>query len=123
MKVYVVLTEGSLDERKWKLLQDKTASAELAIDGHLVEKKQKPISYQQTLDELKRKGLPIAETILESDVQATWQRANLVAQRCIARRDQCLGGTSDAISWILPIRRQSPQSGRANEAPCRWVRL
>ena len=89
VKIYVILTEGSLDERKWKLLQDKTASAELAIDGHLVEKKQKPISQQQILNELKRKGLPIAETIEETDILASWRQMSLICQGSAAGTDQC----------------------------------
>ncbi len=85
VKVYVVLTEGSLDERKWKLLQDKTASAELAIDGHLVEKKQKPISQQEVLDEMKRNGLPVADAIPESDIFRSWERLCLVSEGVDAR--------------------------------------
>ncbi|MDR3708760.1 MAG: C-terminal helicase domain-containing protein [Capsulimonadaceae bacterium] len=85
VKVYVVLTEGSLDERKWKLLQDKTASAELAIDGHLLEKKQKPISQQEILNELKHKGLPVAETVLESDIRASWEAIRFGTEQTIER--------------------------------------
>lgn len=108
--VYVVLTEGSLDERKWKLLQDKTASAELAIDGHLVAKKQKPISQQEILDELKRKGLPVAETIAESDIFDTWRKMRpFSAGRAI--RDRPAGADQNPLIGPKPmaIRKTAPQ--------------
>jgi len=58
VKVYVVMTQSSLDQKKWQLLEDKTAAAELAVDGDLFAKKEEPINLQEMLEELIEKGLP-----------------------------------------------------------------
>ena len=72
--VYVMLTKGSLDEKKWALLCAKAAAADLALDGQLVDEREEPISLEQVLKELQAKGVPLTgEEIAESELQAAWE--------------------------------------------------
>ena len=57
--VYVMLTKGSLDEKKWTLLSAKAAAADLALDGQLMDEREEPISLEQVLKELQAKGVPL----------------------------------------------------------------
>ncbi len=50
--VYVMLTKGSLDEKKWELLSAKAAAADLALDGQLMDEREEPISLEKVLKEL-----------------------------------------------------------------------
>ena len=72
--VYVMLTKGSLDEKKWKLLSAKAAAADLALDGQLMDEREEPISMEQVLKELQAKGVPLTgEEIAETELQAAWE--------------------------------------------------
>jgi len=70
--VYVVLTEGSVDERKWQLLNDKSAAAQLALDGRLFEQDEEKIDLQKILDELKEQGVMVDSVVPEELVQKQW---------------------------------------------------
>jgi hypothetical protein len=77
--VYVMLTEGSLDEKKWALLSAKAAAADLALDGQLMDEREEPISLEQVLKELQAKGVPLTgEEIAESELQAAWENTGNV---------------------------------------------
>ncbi len=77
--VYVMLTKGSLDEKKWKLLSAKAAAADLALDGQLMDEREEPISMEQVLKELQAKGVPLTgEEIAETELQAAWQNTSNV---------------------------------------------
>jgi hypothetical protein len=78
--VYVMLTKGSLDEKKWALLSAKAAAADLALDGQLMDEREEPISLEQVLKELQAKGVPLTgEEIAESELQAAWEdTSNLI---------------------------------------------
>jgi SNF2-related domain/Helicase conserved C-terminal domain len=74
--VYVMLTKGSLDERKWALLSAKAAAADLALDGQLMDEREEPISMEQVLKELQAKGVPLTgDEIAETELQAAWETA------------------------------------------------
>jgi hypothetical protein len=70
--VYVVLTEGSVDERKWQLLNDKSAAAQLALDGRLFEQDEEEIDLQKILDELKEQGVMVDSVVPEELVKQQW---------------------------------------------------
>lgn len=77
--VYVMLTKGSLDEKKWALLSAKAAAADLALDGQLMDEREEPISLEQVLKELQAKGVPLTgEEIAESELQAAWENTSNV---------------------------------------------
>ena len=72
--VYVMLTKGSLDEKKWELLCQKAAAADLALDGQLMDEREEPISLEQVLKDLQAKGVPLTgEEIAEAELQAAWE--------------------------------------------------
>lgn len=74
VSVYVALTLGSLDPRKWELLCQKAKAADLALDGQLVDEPEKPISREEFLRELRRQGVkPTGEEIAEDDIRAAWE--------------------------------------------------
>jgi hypothetical protein len=71
--VYVMLTKGSLDERKWELLSAKAAAADLALDGQLMDEREDPISLEQVLKDLQAKGVPLTgEEIHEHQLHTAW---------------------------------------------------
>jgi len=72
--VYVMLTKGSLDEKKWALLSAKAAAADLALDGQLMDEREEPISLRRVLKELQAKGVPLTgEEIAEAELRAAWE--------------------------------------------------
>lgn len=74
VSVYVALTLGSLDPRKWELLCQKAKAADLALDGQLVDEPEQPISREEFLRELRKQGVkPTGEEIAEADVRAVWE--------------------------------------------------
>ena len=71
--VYVMITKGSLDEKKWELLCQKAEAADLALDGQLMDEREEPISLEQVLKDLQARGVPLTgEEIAESELQAAW---------------------------------------------------
>jgi SNF2-related domain len=73
VSVYVALTLGSLDPRKWELLCQKAKAADLALDGQLVDEPEQPISREEFLRELRKQGVkPTGEEIAEADIEAAW---------------------------------------------------
>ncbi|HEY2333620.1 MAG TPA: SNF2-related protein [Solirubrobacterales bacterium] len=74
VSVYVALTLGSLDPRKWELLCQKAKAADLALDGQLVDEPEKPISREEFLRELRKQGVkPTGEEIAEADIRSAWE--------------------------------------------------
>jgi hypothetical protein len=72
--VYVMLTKGSLDEKKWALLSAKAAAADLALDGQLMDEREEPISLEQVLKDLQAQGVPLTgEEIAEAELRAAWE--------------------------------------------------
>ena len=72
--VYVMLTKGSLDERKWALLSAKAAAADLALDGQLMDEREEPISLEQVLKDLQAQGVPLTgEEIAEAELRTAWE--------------------------------------------------
>lgn len=74
VSVYVALTLGSLDPRKWELLCQKAKAADLALDGQLVDEPEQPISREEFLRELRKQGVkPTGDEIAEADIEAAWE--------------------------------------------------
>jgi hypothetical protein len=73
VSVYVALTLGSLDPKKWELLCQKAKAADLALDGQLVDEPEEPISREEFLRELRKQGVKATgDEIAEADVLAAW---------------------------------------------------
>ena len=73
--VYVVVPQGSIAERKWQLLKDKSGSADLAFDGELMEQQEEAVDQSKILKEMKEAGIKIqGDEVLEADVEAAWQK-------------------------------------------------
>lgn len=74
VRVYICLTSGSIDERKWDLLVKKGAAASLALDGRLIEEEEKQIDKASFLQDLKDAGLSVTdETVGEPDIKRQWE--------------------------------------------------
>jgi SNF2 family DNA or RNA helicase len=71
--VYIVMSEGTVDIRKWELLNQKGAASQLALDGMLFHQDTEQIDLQQILDELKRKGISADSTIPEEQIHQQWR--------------------------------------------------
>jgi len=74
--IYVVMTDSTVDLRKWDLLQKKGAASELAIDGELFAKNEEQVPLQVILDELKDKGIKPDTTISENAIREQWLPKN-----------------------------------------------
>lgn len=75
VKVYVVLSKGTIDERKWKLLVDKASAANLALDGRLVEETEEKISESEIIAQMIAAGIPVDGTeVLESELEEAWAK-------------------------------------------------
>jgi len=70
--IYVVMAEGTIDERKWELINQKGAASQLALDGTLYHQDTEQIDLQQILDELKQKGISSGSAIPEEQIRLQW---------------------------------------------------
>jgi len=74
VSVYVALTLGSLDPKKWELLCQKAKAADLALDGQLIDEPEQPISREQVLRDLRKQGVTATgDEIPEPDIRAAWE--------------------------------------------------
>jgi hypothetical protein len=78
--VWVVIprVEGSqtIAERKWRLVLDKGAAADLALDGQLIEKPEKEIDWGMVLREMRAAGVKaIGDELAEADIERLWLAA------------------------------------------------
>lgn len=75
--IYSIVPKGTLAEKKYQLLTDKSAAADLALDGQLIDEEDEPIDWAKQVKELRAMGLAVAEddTIDEDDISALWESA------------------------------------------------
>ena len=74
--MHVVMTEGSLDERKWELLGEKRSMASNVVDGQELLDDDEQLDLATILMELQRRGVPSHESAVdEGEVEAAWQRS------------------------------------------------
>jgi hypothetical protein len=100
VSVYVALTLGSLDPRKWELLCQKAKAADLALDGQLVDEPEQPISREEFLRELRKQGVkPTGEEIAEADIRAAWE------------------ATANLKVGVVPLRLEAEGEGGARSVP------
>ncbi len=101
VSVYVALTLGSIDPRKWALLCQKAKAADLALDGQLVDEPEQPISREEFLRELRKQGVkPTGEEVAEADIEAAWEATAMLAS--IAARPRLAsvdGGRAPSVDW------------------------
>jgi hypothetical protein len=75
VNVFVVMTRGSLDERKWQLLLNKGAAADVALDGQLIDEPEPPTDWSQVITEMVESGAEItADEVPETAVKSVWDR-------------------------------------------------
>jgi SNF2 family DNA or RNA helicase len=67
--IYVALVQGSIDEKMWKLLNDKEAAALMALDGRLIERQEQEVDRQKFLDELKDNWQEEGTTVDEDEIK------------------------------------------------------
>lgn len=98
VSVYVALTLGSIDKKKWELLCQKAKAADLALDGQLIDEPEQPISREEFLRELRRQGVkPTGEEIAEADIEAAWRSTAMLASA--PSRGAALGGGQPTVDW------------------------
>ncbi|MBN8868006.1 MAG: DEAD/DEAH box helicase [Solirubrobacterales bacterium] len=75
--IYSIVPKGTLAEKKYQLLSDKSAAADLALDGQLVDEEDEPIDWARQVKELRALGLAVSseDTVDEDDIRALWQAA------------------------------------------------
>jgi len=76
--VYIVMTEGTVDERKWNLINQKGAASQLALDGELFDQHTEELDLQAILDELREKGYDSTGNIPEDQVKKMWKKSLMV---------------------------------------------
>jgi SNF2 family DNA or RNA helicase len=80
VNVFVVMTRGSLDERKWKLLLNKGAAADVALDGQLIDEPEPAVDWSQILAEMIEAGAEIhGDEVPETQVKSLWDRVGPLA--------------------------------------------
>lgn len=101
VSVYVALTLGSLDPKKWELLCQKAKTADLALDGQLVDEPEQPISREEFLRELRKQGVkPTGEEIAEADIEAAWEATASVKAGVSPIRPSSNGeGGAKTLAW------------------------
>ncbi len=101
VSVYVALTLGSLDPRKWELLCQKAKAADLALDGQLVDEPEQPISREEFLRELRKHGVkPTGEEIAEADIAAAWEATASLTPATATLRSPSLGDSgARTVAW------------------------
>ena len=73
VKVYPILPHDSLATTKWQRLADKTAAADLAMDGKLWAKDERPIDRAALLRELQERGARLmGDEVDEHAVRRLW---------------------------------------------------
>ncbi len=102
VSVYVALTLGSLDPKKWELLCQKAKAADLALDGQLVDEPEQPISREELLRELRKQGVEASgEEIAEEDIRMAWEATAMLASAASVKRPQIANkeGSANAPDW------------------------
>ena len=94
--IYVVMTEGTVDQRKWELINQKGAASQLALDGTLFHQNTEKIDLQQVLDELKERGVTSDSAISEDQIRQQWY-----PQDKPTTNDWTIADTSSAVQLSL----------------------
>jgi len=130
VKVYVMLPADSLATKKWSLLKDKTASADLALDGRLARQDERPVDRAAVLRELQDRGVRFDGTeVPEAQVQRMWADA-LATERPVlpvpvaSHRMSVVDAQGRTSYWPAPATSPaqapaSPANGHANAADAR----
>ena len=75
--IYFVFPAGSMGERKHNLLGEKSAAADLALDGQLIDIPEEPIDWRAVIKEMKAAGAELSEqdTVEEPTLRELWDQA------------------------------------------------
>lgn len=72
--LYVVLPVGTLTDRKWNVLGQKSDAADLALDGRLTEYQEETVSEKDIIQEMIDRGIPVTgDEVDEHHVQKVWR--------------------------------------------------
>lgn len=67
----------TIAERKWQLVLDKGAASDLALDGQLIEKPERPIDWNRVLRQMRTAGVQaVGDELPESDIERLWLAAD-----------------------------------------------
>ena len=76
--VIVPRVEGSqtIAERKWRLVLDKGAASDLALDGQLIDKPEKKVDWGMVLRAMRAAGVKaVGDELAETDIERLWHAA------------------------------------------------
>jgi hypothetical protein len=75
--IYFVYPKHSMGEKKKKLLSNKGAASDLALDGQLIDVPEPPIDWRKVLKGMEKAGATLSAegTVEEATVQALWEKA------------------------------------------------
>ncbi len=102
VSVYVALTLGSIDPKKWELLCQKAQAADLALDGQLVDEPEQPISREEFLRDLRKQGVKATgDEIAEADIRSAWEATAMMAAPATGRKVSTVGSESRqaTVDW------------------------
>ncbi len=73
VSVYCLITNGSIDQQKYKLLADKAAASDVALDGRLVDEPEKTVDWNKILAEMAASGIGVTgQELDELDLRRQW---------------------------------------------------
>jgi len=102
--IHVLLTQGSIDERMWDLVQRKGQSAGLALDGALGYDDIQEIDWNKFAAELReefRRGEAVPESVVTQQIAEVWHGLNLHTDP--AGRQRASSGLMDSIAASISI--------------------
>jgi hypothetical protein len=70
---HIVMTEGSLDEKKWDLLERKRIAAGKVLDVVDLVREEEPVSLEEVLAELVARGVASGPEVDEPSCKAAWE--------------------------------------------------
>ena len=72
VNVYVVLCNGTIDRKLESLVQEKTDSVELALDGRLIGERTEEVSLAELLEIARQEFDPATSSVDEAAIQVAW---------------------------------------------------
>jgi hypothetical protein len=75
--IYFVYPKDSMGEKKKKLVTNKAAASDLALDGELIDVPERPVDWRKVLKGMAKAGATLSaeDTVEEATVKALWEKA------------------------------------------------
>jgi hypothetical protein len=114
VSIYVIVTQGTIDERLTAVWQEKGDASDLALDGRLIREKVDKLDPIAFLKEAVADFDPNAPTLCEDSVAAQWHASGLNAMRqaAAAYQESAVGSQESAAKSEI----NNPQSSIVNPA-------